>query len=71
MSRTTGWHSGPTLGGLKLTSRYTQKPLAASDHCVAIIRTCADCHETFVATPERPEHGCDKIVIDMEPEWMR
>ena len=31
MTRTTGWHSGPTLGGLKLTSRYTQKPLAASD----------------------------------------
>jgi hypothetical protein len=64
MSRMTGWHSGPTLGGLKLTSRYTQKPLAASDHCVAVIRTCERCAERYVATPREPAHDCHEAHVD-------
>ena len=45
-------------GGAPMTSRYTQQRIAARDHCVAIVRTCPQCHSRYVATPEQPEHGC-------------
>ena len=70
--RITNWSTRPTFGGTPMTSRYTQQRIAATDHCVAIVRRCANCHETFVATPEQPEHDCVKFVANafvraMEP----
>lgn len=55
----TGWNSGLTFGGTPMTSRYTQRNIAATDHCVAIIRRCPVCHETFVSRPEQPDHDCE------------
>ena len=56
----TGWSSRPTLGGMPLTSRLSGKRIAASDHCVATITTCARCFERFYRTPEAPTcpNGC-------------
>lgn len=56
--RRTNWSPDVTFGGEPLTSRYTQQRVAASDHCVAIVRRCERCHETFVATPKRPKCSC-------------
>lgn len=58
--KTTEWHSSPTFGGDALTSRYTGKKIAASDLCVAIIRTCPRCYSKFTATPAQPYH-CDPV----------
>lgn len=58
MKETNWYRGGASFGGEALTSRATGKKIAATDHCVAIIRTCPACHEKYVARPNQPEHGC-------------
>lgn len=57
--RDTNWASWSTFGGESLTSRRTGKRIAATDHCVAIVKRCAECLETYVARPGEP-HVCEK-----------
>lgn len=55
----TGWSTFPTHGGSALTSRWTQKRVAATDHCVAIIRRCPQCFESYIDHSDRPDlHRC-------------
>lgn len=57
--RTTNWSTHETFGGEGLTSRWTQKRVAATDHCVAIIKRCPRCFSDYVATPGHPpDHAC-------------
>ena len=57
--RRTNWSTHLTFGGEALTSRACYgRRVAATDHCVAIIKRCPHCLETYVARPERPCHDC-------------
>lgn len=53
--RRTNFASFPTLGGTKMRSRGPGI-VAASDTCVAIIRTCPLCYEKYMVTPRTPRH---------------
>jgi len=59
MSKRTPWSTHLTFGGEALTSRACYgRRVAATDHCVAIVRTCPVCFTRYVATPEQPAHDC-------------
>lgn len=51
------WSSHPTLGGVPLTS-WVGRRVVATDHCVALIRRCTQCYESFIV---RREHVADAI----------
>jgi hypothetical protein len=55
----TNWSTHPTFGGTPMVSRYTQQRVAASDHCVAIVRRCPVCFEVYVDRPGQPVHCLD------------
>lgn len=42
------WSSHATLGGTPMQS-WVGKRVAATDHCVAIVRRCGGCLDQFVA----------------------
>lgn len=57
--RRTNWSTHLTFGGEPLTSRACfGRKVAATDHCVAIVRTCPHCYGKFVATPTAPNCAC-------------
>lgn len=65
----TNWSTHATFGGTPMVSRYTQQRVAATDHCVAIIRRCPVCFATYVDRPGQPLHCIDalaNITVPME-----
>ncbi len=55
--RRTNWSTHLTFGGEPLTSRACLgAKVAATDHCVAIIKTCPHCLSPYLATATEPTH---------------
>ena len=61
-TKRTNWSTHSTFGGSPLVSRATGKAFAATDHCVALVKTCPRCFEKYMATPEKQDHGCADLV---------
>lgn len=57
-TKRTNWSTHPTFGGSPLVSRATGKAFAATDHCVALVKTCPRCFEKYMATPTKQDHDC-------------
>lgn len=54
-----GWSRRyPTLAGTPLVS-WVGRKVAASDHCVAIVKRCATCGETYIMHAGDPTDACE------------
>ncbi len=52
------WARGfDSLGGMALTSRWTGKRIAATDHCAAVVKRCPDCLDVFIQS-RTSTHEC-------------